>query len=54
MLLEGKQDKASKDTFFKIHLIFKILASKFRHQKLKTVTQGRGDWKKAKKVPRII
>jgi hypothetical protein len=49
MLLEGKlffvtkQDKASKDTFVEIHLIFHTyLSLKISHLKLKNVTQGRG------------
>jgi hypothetical protein len=48
MLLEGnffltKQDKASKDTFLQLHLIFQSnLSLKISHQKLKNVTQGGG------------
>ncbi len=59
MLLDGKlfvtkQDKASKDTFFLIHLIFQSnLSLKISHQKLKNVTWGGGQ-KSAKKVSRII
>jgi hypothetical protein len=61
MLLEEKlfitkQDKASKDTFFLIRLIFQSnLSLKISRQKLKNVTPGGGGGKKkAKKVSRII
>jgi hypothetical protein len=48
MLLEGnlfhtKQDKAPKETFFLINLIFQSnLGLKISHLKLKNVTQGGG------------
>jgi hypothetical protein len=50
-----KQDKASEDTFFLIHLIFQSkLSLKISHQKWKNVTQGgMGGQKSAKKVSRI-
>jgi hypothetical protein len=60
ILLEGKlcvtkQDKASKDTFFLVHLLFQSnLSRKISLQKLKIVTQGGGGQKSAKKVSRII
>jgi hypothetical protein len=59
ILLEGKlcvtkQDKASKDTFFLVHLIFQSnLSQKISLLKLKNVTRGGGQ-KSAKKVSRII
>ncbi len=46
-----KQDKASKDTFFLIHLVFQSnLSLKISHQKLKNVTQGRESEKYQKSV----
>ncbi len=55
MLLKGeffitKQDKASKDTFFQLHLVFQCnLSLKISHQKLKNVTQGGGGGHKIEK-----
>jgi hypothetical protein len=56
MLLEEtlcvtKQDKASKDTFLLLHLIFQSnLSLKISHQKLKIVTQGGGGSEKCQKI----
>jgi hypothetical protein len=53
-LFVTKQDKASNDAFFLIHLIFQSnLGLKINHQKLKNVTQGWGE-QSAEKVSRII
>ncbi len=60
MILEGelfvtKQHKASKDTFFLIHLVFQSnsgLKINFHLSKIKKchTREGRGGWKSAKKV----
>jgi hypothetical protein len=53
-LFDRKQDKASKDALFLIHLIFQSnLSLKISHQKLKNVTRGGGS-EKCQKVSRII
>jgi hypothetical protein len=60
MLLDGnffvtKQDKASKDTFFLIHLIFQSnLSLKVCHQKFENVTWGEGVRKMPKKCQVIF
>ncbi len=61
LILEGKlfvtqQDKASKDTFFKIHLIWQCnLGLKFTNQKLKmSHGEGGGGSEKCDKMSRII
>jgi hypothetical protein len=60
MLLEGKlfdtkQDKASKDTFFFIHLKFQSnLGLEISHQKLKNVTRGGGGVRKVPKKCHVL
>ncbi len=51
----AKQDKASKDTFLQLLLIFqRNLSLKISHQKLKNVTQGGGGVRKKQKKCHVL